>query len=67
MATGRAADAEPLWKVVAESTDGDRFALADYHASQGRLDEAERELTTLGKTRRCRTPPVCDWRVCNIQ
>jgi tetratricopeptide (TPR) repeat protein len=47
MAAGRAADAEPLWTVVARSDGGDPFALADFQISQGRLRDAERELRPL--------------------
>jgi tetratricopeptide (TPR) repeat protein len=47
MAARRAADAEPLWKTVAEREGGDPFALADFHASQGKLRDSERELREL--------------------
>src|SRR5205807_6264069 len=47
MSTDRAADAEPLWTAVARSPNGDLFALADFHAAQGRLREAETELHAL--------------------
>jgi tetratricopeptide (TPR) repeat protein len=52
MAAGRPDDAEPLWTVVSQSGDGDPFALADFHASQGRLRDAERELRPLVETPR---------------
>src|SRR5262245_31448314 len=47
MAAGRAPEAEPLWKTVSAGPEGDPFVLADFHASQGRLREAEGELSAL--------------------
>jgi hypothetical protein len=40
----RPAVAERYWTAVAACPDGDPFALADFYASEGRFDEAEREL-----------------------
>src|ERR1051325_9041000 len=37
--SGRARDAEPYWKAVAASPDGDAFALADFYVSQRRLND----------------------------
>jgi tetratricopeptide (TPR) repeat protein len=47
MANGHSADAEPYWKTVAQSPDGDPFALADYYVAQGRSRDSERELREL--------------------
>ena len=41
------AEAERQWEAVARSPDGDPFALADFHAVQGKLHEAEGELRRL--------------------
>jgi tetratricopeptide (TPR) repeat protein len=41
MATGRQADAEPLWRRIAEAPQGSPFALADYYIAVNRLPEAE--------------------------
>src|SRR5437763_582856 len=43
----RPAEAERQWEAVARSPECDPFALADFHAAQGKLDEAEGELRRL--------------------
>ena len=47
MATGRQADAEPLWRRIAEAPRGSPFALADYYVAVNRLPEAESLLAGL--------------------
>jgi len=47
MATRRAAEAEPLWRVVAGNPGGLPFALSDYFVATNRFVEAERALTEL--------------------
>jgi tetratricopeptide (TPR) repeat protein len=47
MATGRGAEAEPLWRVVAGSPEGLPFALIDYLVTMNRPVEAERALGEL--------------------
>ena len=47
MATQRAGEAEPLWRVVAGNPGGLPFALSDYFVATNRLVEAERALTAL--------------------
>jgi tetratricopeptide (TPR) repeat protein len=41
------AKAETEWQAVVASADGDPFALADFHAAQGRYQDAEAELRSL--------------------